>query len=223
MRQERVLILFFITLLFSLASLRYLVRLPPSANSMKLMTQGLFTLESKSLGQALIGLDEQAWFALKLNADPILYLNSISTLLKKVPINCLKTFYEGDLLNIIITSRSCEFSRTPLDGKTHRALDLGISINLSTKSDLMSVPHIGPKLAQKIIEHRPYKNLDDLLDLSGVGLKRLAFLKPFLTCDEPRKLWSKKNLSQVESSKTIGRQSVDEEFISKIKVNGEVQ
>lgn len=223
MRQERLLILFFITLLFSLASLRYLIRLPQSSTSMKLMIQAMPTSDSTPLKQALISLDKQAWFALKLNADPILYLNSLHSLLKKVPIDCLDAFYEGDLLRVIMTSSFCKFSRTPLDGKTHRALDLAISINHAKRIDLIAVPQIGPKLAQKIIENRPYSSLDELLNLSGVGFKRLANLKPFLTCDEPKQLWSKKTLPQVEASKVLGRQSFDKRIRLKTKVNGEAQ
>ena len=223
MRQERLLILFFTTLLFSLASLKSLVWLPRSSNSMKLVAQDTSIVDSATLKKALIGLDDQAWFALKLNADPILYLNSLRTLLKKVPIDCLKRFYEGDLLKIIMTSKSCHFDRTSLDGKTHRALDLAISVNHSTKTDLMSVPKIGPKLAQKIVEHRPYSSLDDLLNLSGVGLKRLAHLKPFLTCGAPKQLWSTETLSKVVPSKTTGQGTFDELTIPKAKVHGEVQ
>ena len=65
-------------------------------------------------------------------------------------------------------------------------------------NDLLSVPKIGPKLAQKIIDHRPYSTLEDLLSLPGVGHKRLAQIRSYLTTYLSRKLWSTE--AQLENS-----------------------
>jgi len=38
-----------------------------------------------------------------------------------------------------------------------------MNINQATLNELMSLPGIGPKIGQKIIDHRPYSEVEDLL------------------------------------------------------------
>ena len=198
MRQERLLLIFFLTLSFSLGSLQYGVKPFISFNPKPLLYQSSVNKSSTLSKHALIGIHDRAWFALKLNADPVLYLNSLSDLLKKVPAHCLGTFSEGDQIKIIMNSITCRFSKSRLNGKIHRALGIAISINHASVNDLLSVPKIGPKLAQKIIDHRPYSTLEDLLSLSGVGHKRLAQIRSYLTTYLSRRLWSTE--AQLENS-----------------------
>ncbi len=44
-----------------------------------------------------------------------------------------------------------------------------ISVNIGTLDQLDSLPGIGPSMAQKIIEGRPYKSITDLKNISGIG------------------------------------------------------
>ncbi|MDQ6985364.1 MAG: ComEA family DNA-binding protein [Candidatus Dojkabacteria bacterium] len=44
-----------------------------------------------------------------------------------------------------------------------------ININTSTLEDLDTLPGIGKSTAEKIIDNRPYSNINDLLDISGIG------------------------------------------------------
>lgn len=44
-----------------------------------------------------------------------------------------------------------------------------ININAGTKEQLESLPQIGPSTAQKIIDGRPYKKIEDLLNVKGIG------------------------------------------------------
>ena len=44
-----------------------------------------------------------------------------------------------------------------------------ISINASSKSELETLPGIGPSFAQRIIEGRPYESIEDLMNVKGIG------------------------------------------------------
>ena len=55
-----------------------------------------------------------------------------------------------------------------------------ISINSATQTELESLPGIGPSTASKIISGRPYNNLEDLLEVSGIGEKTLERLRPLI-------------------------------------------
>ena len=60
-----------------------------------------------------------------------------------------------------------------------------IDINAATAEELNEVPGIGPVMAARIIEfrteHGPFKRVDDLLDVSGIGVRSLERLRPYLT------------------------------------------
>lgn len=53
-----------------------------------------------------------------------------------------------------------------------------IDINAADAATLESLPGIGPALAQRIVEHRaakgPFRSVEDLLDVSGIGERTLA-------------------------------------------------
>lgn len=56
-----------------------------------------------------------------------------------------------------------------------------ININLADEASLQELPGIGPALAAAIVEHRtahgPFRSIDDLLDVTGIGPAKLAQLK----------------------------------------------
>jgi competence protein ComEA len=65
----------------------------------------------------------------------------------------------------------------------------GINVNTAGADDLVQVPGIGPKMAERIIAHReksgPFTSLEQLMNVKGIGEKKLARLRPFLVVDAP--------------------------------------
>jgi competence protein ComEA len=60
-----------------------------------------------------------------------------------------------------------------------------VNLNTATLDQLESLPGIGPALAQTILEYReqhgPFRKVEDLLNVSGIGEKRLADLASNVT------------------------------------------
>ena len=60
-----------------------------------------------------------------------------------------------------------------------------VDINSADAEKLASLPGIGPSIAQRIVdyrkEHGPYKSVDELLNVRGVGEKLLARLRDHVT------------------------------------------
>ncbi|GEM_PF-1376548 len=52
-----------------------------------------------------------------------------------------------------------------------------INVNTATQTELERLAGIGPVLAQRIIDHRPYKTIDDLLEVPGIGEVRLNAIR----------------------------------------------
>ena len=66
-----------------------------------------------------------------------------------------------------------------------------VDINTATVEELASVPGIGQVIAQRIVEFRekngPYKSLDDLLKVQGIGEKSLAKIRERLAVGKSKK------------------------------------
>ncbi len=81
----------------------------------------------------------------------------------------------------------------PLSAATHTALapasrsgaaiPVGgsIDINTATLAELESLPSIGPVMAQLIVDGRPYGEVDDLLNVKGIGPATLAKIRDLVT------------------------------------------
>ena len=57
-----------------------------------------------------------------------------------------------------------------------------VSLNRASVEQLEEIPGVGPVLAQRIVHHRqangPFLEVEDLLDVSGIGEAKLADLRP---------------------------------------------
>jgi competence protein ComEA len=77
---------------------------------------------------------------------------------------------------------------TPTSGATSSApqpdpaaiLARGVNVNTASEADLEALPGIGPALAARIIESRPYSSTADLDRVKGIGPKMLEKIGPYL-------------------------------------------
>jgi len=62
-----------------------------------------------------------------------------------------------------------------------------VNINTATLAELDTLPKIGPSLAQQIIDYRarhgPFKKIEDLKNVSGIGDATFAGLKDLITVE----------------------------------------
>ena len=56
-----------------------------------------------------------------------------------------------------------------------------VSVNSASIAALETLPGIGPAMAQRIVEGRPYGTVEDLLDVKGIGPKTLEKLRDRVT------------------------------------------
>lgn len=73
---------------------------------------------------------------------------------------------------------------TPLvrSGQTTLAISGGlININTATLAELDTLPGVGPAIAQRIIENRPYGAIEDLMRVRGIAQVTFDNLKDFIT------------------------------------------
>jgi len=65
-----------------------------------------------------------------------------------------------------------------------------INLNTATAADLESLPGIGPKAAQRILEYRQksggFKKVEDLMNVKGIGEKAFLKIKSRLTVAAPK-------------------------------------
>jgi competence protein ComEA len=59
-----------------------------------------------------------------------------------------------------------------------------VNLNQATSAELARLPRVGPKLADRIVAHRtehgPFRRIEDLMEVKGVGEKLFTGLKPYL-------------------------------------------
>ena len=54
-----------------------------------------------------------------------------------------------------------------------------LDLNTATEKELQYIKGIGPVLAERIIAGRPYRTVDDLLKVKGIGQKKLEDIRPY--------------------------------------------
>lgn len=79
-----------------------------------------------------------------------------------------------------------ESSGSPRPARTPTAAKK-INVNTAPESELELLPRIGPALAARIVEYRtkngPFRAVDDLVNVKGVGPLTLEKLRPLVTVD----------------------------------------
>lgn len=79
------------------------------------------------------------------------------------------------------TSVNGEPPTYPTTGSVTPLISGRLNINSATKEQLEALPKVGPTLAQRIIDHRPYRSLADLDAVKGMGETTLRTLEPLIS------------------------------------------
>jgi competence protein ComEA len=78
-----------------------------------------------------------------------------------------------------------EKAKKPAGGSGKKELPAGpIDLNSASKEELMRLPGVGEKTALAIIERRkqiPFRRIEDIMEVKGIGAKKFETMKPFLT------------------------------------------
>jgi competence protein ComEA len=74
------------------------------------------------------------------------------------------------------------FAATP-----RRPPDHPINLNTATLTELMQLPRVGPRTAERILafrrEHGPFQRSEELMNVKGIGPKAFQRLQPYITVD----------------------------------------
>ncbi len=102
-------------------------------------------------------------------------------------LNLARVLTDGE--QVVVADRSSgsvTASTPPPNGATGPSSGSGlVNLNSATLEQLDGLPHIGPVLAQRILdfrtEHGRFSSVDELNEVSGIGEKTFADLKPLVT------------------------------------------
>ena len=84
--------------------------------------------------------------------------------------------------NPIGRARPCLLS-DPRDSGTPSPAGRLVNVNTAPQAELAALPGIGPVIARRIIEGRPYRSAEELERVKGIGKKRLEEIRPLVTVE----------------------------------------
>jgi competence protein ComEA len=88
-------------------------------------------------------------------------------------------------LLLAMSSTSFAADRNEAKSKEERAARVPakdkINLNTADSETLQTLPGVGPSIAEAIIAARPFKNVNELKDVRGIGEERFKDIKPLVT------------------------------------------
>jgi competence protein ComEA len=76
---------------------------------------------------------------------------------------------------------------TPAAQSAAKKPDKPVDINSATEKELITLPGVGAKTAKEIVAARPFKTVDDLKNVKGIGDKTFDKLKAHVVCNPAKK------------------------------------
>jgi competence ComEA-like helix-hairpin-helix protein len=86
-----------------------------------------------------------------------------------------------------MTAKALPAPAAPISKMTER--DAPLDLNTATVVQLQRLPGVGPAMAERISSRRtrqPFRSVEDLRGVSGIGTKTLDKLRPFVTVAAPK-------------------------------------
>ncbi|MEE4312033.1 MAG: helix-hairpin-helix domain-containing protein [candidate division KSB1 bacterium] len=96
--------------------------------------------------------------------------------------------FENDIQAVIakdrVKKKIPEKKGTERKRKTSIVKTISLDLNQATKEEFEQLPHIGPVIAQRIIDYRKdvgrFNSVDELVKVKGIGIKTLNKVSPYL-------------------------------------------
>ncbi len=89
-----------------------------------------------------------------------------------------------NVVNLLIFMALLMCLAMPLRGQGAGQIDL----NTATMAELQGLPSVGPKTAERIVEYREkhgtFHNVDELVNVKGIGMKKLERIRSMVTVGE---------------------------------------
>jgi competence ComEA-like helix-hairpin-helix protein len=84
-----------------------------------------------------------------------------------------------------IAARGPPGKARPRPDRSEKPRSLGrlVNVNTATAAELEALPGIGPVIARRIIEERPYRSVEELERVKGIGRKRLDEIRPLVSAN----------------------------------------
>ena len=87
-------------------------------------------------------------------------------------------------INLAVVVHDQSMVRVPFCGENTAEENGKVSLSTASKEQLTSLPSIGPATAERIIEYRethgPFKDIDDIVNVSGIGESTLETIRPYV-------------------------------------------
>jgi competence protein ComEA len=94
------------------------------------------------------------------------------------------------MVALFLVTASDVVSAQKAPGKAAAAVPAVVNLNTATATQIATLPGIGEKAAQRIIEYREknggFKKIEELMNVKGIGEKSFLKLKPLITVGDSK-------------------------------------